>query len=1645
MKTTKKILGIILVITISFSQFVSVITAKAAEDTTPPTTVITLPYTDSGLNTDTTYHYTVKDKDDAGNISDASGESLVLNSDEVAPSAPTEILSSFQTDKTITLHWTGSTDNIGVTEYEIYRDGTLVGSTTILMYKDSGLQQGTSYTYTIKAKDAAGNTSDQSTAFTFATLTSFPYTENTDGSITITGYNGEDNTIVIPASIDGKTVTGIGEDAFRSKPIVEVSFEDTISNIGKNAFYGCGYLETVSFPSGIGEIGIGAFSGCSNLQSIIVQGKIDNISEYAFAYSSGHAVDLRGGTDHISDFAFSGSNFTTITINSSVNTIGKYAFSGVTTNIDNIIIGGNVGTIDTFAFYNSTINNLSINGTVTEIGYSSFSNTTLGSIEINGYINTIDEWAFSNSGIGIISFPYGVGNLGTYAFLNCVNLKTIEGNIGSIGNWAFQGCSSLESIAINDDITSIGGGAFSGTVNLKQITIRGNVGSIGDYAFSGDSALTSVNITGNITNIGNGSFAGTAITELPASGRISSIGDSAFEYCSRLSQVPFQSGLTAIGVEAFGYNTSITSITIPSTVTYIGNYAFRDCTSLTSVTIPSNVTNIGEGVFTGCTGITSIITPPTAPTNVTCSSNTETTITLTWTASTDDVGVTGYDIYRDSVLVGNTADTTYTDTELSMGITYVYTIKARDAAGNISDASAEISYTIPDTVPPSAPTSAYYSLANDTVKLKWTGATDNAAIQGYVVMRDFNPIGFTSDTAYTDDTVTYGEQYNYQIYTKDASENCSESYASINNVTVSAISNDTTPPSAPTFTTYELGMDNVVLHWDQSTDNVDVGGYIIYRNGNEIGFTQDQSYTDINLTAGQTYDYFVKAMDMNGNLSRESNTISFIMPAEADISAPSMPGNLTCTINSDNTVDLSWDASTDNVGVKTYAITRNGEYIGQTMSNSYTDSTAEIGQLYFYIIGAIDPSSNISFSFPAIILVTDQTPPTSPSGVEFSSTDGKTAVIKWNASTDNVGVTEYEIFRDGSKIGSATDCTFTDNGFSIDTQYVYTVKARDAAGNISSESNPVNAYMSDVFTPSEPGDLACTAQTESSVTLTWSASTDNIEVAGYEVYRDANKIGETTDTTYTDNGNDLSFGNTYVYTVKAKDTSGNVSNASAALSVKIEDVKPPSAPSDLACIGHTEKTVTLSWTAANDNIGVAKYDIYRDGTQIGSTAELVYTDRGLAIKTYVYTVKAQDTEGNVSKTSNTLSVTTADITAPSVPADLKCTSKTDTSVTFEWTASTDNGGIAGYDIYKDGTKVESTTGTSYTVGWLTTGQVYSFYIKARDMVGNTSDQSNSISVLCDSTAPSAPGNLACISQTDSSGTISWNASTDNIGVASYDVYRDGAKIDSTTSTTYTDYGIFAGSYTYSVKAKDAADNESGFSSALNVAITDTNPPTMGWVTPTNNTTRNYEVFTLTANGVYDPAGVSSVLFSIYNVADGASSYLTYPGDKMSMGVWNASFDASKYTTKTGTFILTVRGTDTLGNTSVMGSSQFIISSSSSYSSKLYEAPMALMEASSTESQTDIKTSGGTVTVNVNGISSESSVRMVLHGISGKTGQVISAQGVTVSLTNQGNSNWSGTFNVTDVMGSNKGIIQIDLIETDTNGIQTDLGYYTVTV
>ncbi|WP_144126712.1 endo-1,4-beta-xylanase [Catellatospora sichuanensis] len=198
----------------------------------------------------------------------------------------------------------------------------------------------------------------------------------------------------------------------------------------------------------------------------------------------------------------------------------------------------------------------------------------------------------------------------------------------------------------------------------------------------------------------------------------------------------------------------------------------------------------------------------------------------------------------------------------------------------------------------------------------------------------------------------------------------------------------------------------------------------------------------------------------------------------------------------------------------------------------------------------------------------------------------------------------------------------------------------------------------DTQAPTTPSSLAASGVTSSSVNLSWTASTDNVGVAGYDILRAPGTSGGTfasvgTSTTASFSNTGLSANTSYRYQVRARDAAGNTSAVSNTVTVTTTgggtgDTQAPSTPSSLAAAGTTSSSTNLTWTASTDNVGVTGYDILRAPgtsggtfTSVGTSTTTSFSNTGLSANTsYRYQVRARDAAGNVSAVSNTVTVTT---------------------------------------------------------------------------------------------------------------------------------------------------------------------------------------------------------------------------------------------------------------------------------------------------------------------------------------------------------------------------------------------------------------------
>ncbi|MFS1511639.1 fibronectin type III domain-containing protein [Chengkuizengella sp. SCS-71B] len=321
----------------------------------------------------------------------------------------------------------------------------------------------------------------------------------------------------------------------------------------------------------------------------------------------------------------------------------------------------------------------------------------------------------------------------------------------------------------------------------------------------------------------------------------------------------------------------------------------------------------------------------------------------------------------------------------------------------------------------------------------------------------------------------------------------------------------------------------------------------------------------------------------------------------------------------------------------------------------------------------------------------DTQAPTVPSNLRVTGKTSSSISLAWDASTDNVGVTGYIVIYGNTSINVGS-LNATISGLVPNTSYTFTVKAKDAAGNVSGASNAVTEtteQSNDTTPPTAPTNLQVTDKTSSSIDLNWSASTDNEGVTGYIVSYNFGTI-EVTETTVSING--LTADTTYTFTVTAKDAAGNISDEA---SIQVTTDGPNSCP----------------------------YPAWDENTEYVGGVRVTYNGKVYESKWWtVGEFPDQSGEWGVWKYISTCDGGGGEIDneAPSVPSNLQITGKSSNSVSLAWNASTDNVGVTGYTITYDLGSVGATN-TTTTINGLNADTTYTFSVTAKDAAGNESE------------------------------------------------------------------------------------------------------------------------------------------------------------------------------------------------------------------------------------------------------------------------------------------------------------------------------------
>lgn len=495
--------------------------------------------------------------------------------------------------------------------------------------------------------------------------------EQSDGSLKITGavYNGtEIPALVIPAEINGKPVTAIGDGAFYNRSFLTGTLElpETLVTIGEGAFKYCGFTGELVIPDSVTTIGAEAFYECEGLTGLKLSKNLTELGRQAFywcksitgdltipggvkdvPYAVFHSVPFDGdlvleeGVETIGSDAFNFCDFTgTLTLPETLTSIGSQAFIGCPFSGE-LILPESLTTIEQYAF--------------------AYSKGFTGDLVIPDSIKRIEDKVFSGGKFdGNLYLPENLEFIGGYAFENCTftgdvvipdSVTSMESNIfnGCTGNdlvlgtgvpdipeSAFNNTRFTGELIIPEGITSIGGGAFGGAGFPGDLILPDSLVTIGNMAFYGAKFSGSLIMGDGLVSIGSEAFCGTCFTgDLTVGASLTTVGSNAFYGLT--SEPKFQGDLTIndASFPAFAGNWGLLAgsylagdvtilkgdipddmfyrtkhegtLTLGEGVTSIGNDAFINCTGLTGpLVLPESLESIGDGAFNGCTGFTSL-------------------------------------------------------------------------------------------------------------------------------------------------------------------------------------------------------------------------------------------------------------------------------------------------------------------------------------------------------------------------------------------------------------------------------------------------------------------------------------------------------------------------------------------------------------------------------------------------------------------------------------------------------------------------------------------------------------------------------------------------------------------------------------------------------------------------------------------------------------------------------------------------------------------------------------------------------------------------------------------------------------------------------------------------------------------------------
>jgi fibronectin type 3 domain-containing protein len=370
---------------------------------------------------------------------------------------------------------------------------------------------------------------------------------------------------------------------------------------------------------------------------------------------------------------------------------------------------------------------------------------------------------------------------------------------------------------------------------------------------------------------------------------------------------------------------------------------------------------------------------------------------------------------------------------------------------------------------------------------------------------------------------------------------------------------------------------------------------------------------------------------------------------------PDAPNTLTAVPVTQSSIKLTWKQGAGETGFEVYrGATTSGPYQFDILlpanATSYTDTGLAKNTMYFYKVRAVsETGASVPTNEATAKTLVDNIPPSAPSGLAYTISTKTSVRLTWQVATDNEKIDHYDVYVNGVKTYSVPESGFTATGLDSLIPYTFTVRAVDAAGNVSQPSNQVTYTKADAVKGAKPGipsSVAATAVDYTKIKISWADTISN--ETGFEIVRSATVDGTyvpiatspANSTSFTDSG--LAASKKYYYRVRAVNLNGESGFSPKVNATTLAMPDTPAEPPQLSGEAATNGSVLLSWT---DITNETNYKIYRssDNTTFTLIATLpansnAYSDAEVTgFATYYYYVIGSNSSGNGAQ-SNTLQI-----------------------------------------------------------------------------------------------------------------------------------------------------------------------------------------------------------------------------------------------------------------------------------------------------------------------------------------------------------------------------------------------------------------------